>query len=100
VAEHLEGFKTQALESPPPILLVDGMWVKIAYPTGECRLDAQGRRRAVKRKQKRGVLRASQFSERACKSSRKRVKGFCSTWGLAFPACPHDPKPFNESRHS
>ena len=39
VAEHLEGFKTHALESPPPILLVDGMWVKIAYPTGECRLD-------------------------------------------------------------
>ena len=44
--------------------------------------------------------RAIQFSERACRSSRKRVKGFCSTWGLAFPACPHDPKPFNESRHS
>jgi transposase-like protein len=58
VAEHLEGFKTQALESPPPILLVDGMWVKIAYPTGECRLDAQGRRRAVKRKQQRVVLSA------------------------------------------
>src|SRR6266700_4077887 len=58
VAEHLEGFKTQALESPPPILLVDGMWVKIAYPTGECRLDAQGRRRAVKHKQKRVVLSA------------------------------------------
>ena len=58
VAAHLEGFKTQPLESPPPILLVDGMWVKIAYPTGECRLDAQGRRRAVKRKQKRVVLSA------------------------------------------
>jgi hypothetical protein len=34
------------------------MWVKIAYPTGACRLDAQGRRRAVKRKQKRVVLSA------------------------------------------
>src|SRR5262249_22405367 len=49
---------THALEGPPPIILVDGMWVKIAYPTGECRLDAQGRRRAVKRKQKRVVLSA------------------------------------------
>ena len=58
VAEHLAGFKTQALESPPPILLVDGMWVTIAYPTGEYRLDAQGRRRAVKRKQKRVGLSA------------------------------------------
>ena len=58
VAEPLEGCKTHALESPPPILLVDGMWVKIAYPTGDCRLEAQGRRRAGKRKQKRVVLRA------------------------------------------
>jgi len=58
VAEHLAGFKTHVLASPPPIILVDGMWVKIAYPTGECRLDAQGRRRAVKRKQKRVVLSA------------------------------------------
>jgi putative transposase len=58
VAEHLEGFKTQPLESPPPILLVDGMWVTIASPTGAYRLDAQGRRRSVKRQQKRVVLRA------------------------------------------
>ena len=50
--------KTQALASPPPMLLVDGMWVKIAYPTGEYRHEAQGRRRSVKRKQKRGVLSA------------------------------------------
>jgi transposase-like protein len=55
VAEHLDGFKTHALASPPPMLLVDGMWVKIASPTGECRLEAQGRRRAVKRTQKRVV---------------------------------------------
>ena len=27
--------------------------------------------------------RAIQFSERGCKSSLKRVKGFCSTWGFA-----------------
>jgi len=56
VTEPLAVCKTQALESPPPMLLVDGMWVKIAYPTVEYRHDAQGRRRAVKRKPKRVVL--------------------------------------------
>ena len=30
-----------------------------------------------------GEGRAIQFSERDCKSSPKRVKGFCSMWGLA-----------------
>jgi hypothetical protein len=29
------------------------------------------------------LARAIQFSERGCKSSLKRVKGFCSTWGFA-----------------
>ena len=58
VTEQLAVFKMQALESPPPVLLVDGMWGKIAYPTGEYRHDAQGRRRSVKRKQKRVVLSA------------------------------------------
>ena len=58
VTAQLAVFKTQALASPPPILLVDGMWVKIAYPTGEYHHDAQGRRRSVKRKQKRVVLSA------------------------------------------
>lgn len=38
--------------------MVDGMWVHLAYPTGEHREDAQGRRRAVKRKATRGVLTA------------------------------------------
>jgi len=27
--------KTPTLESPPPLLLVEGLWVKSAYPTGE-----------------------------------------------------------------
>jgi len=58
VGQQAEAFKTQPLAAPPPILLVDGMWVTIAYPTGEYRLDAQGRRRAVKRKQKRVGLSA------------------------------------------
>jgi len=33
------------VEAPPPIILVDGMWVKIAYPSGEMTMDTQGRRR-------------------------------------------------------
>ena len=58
MAKQVEAFKTPPLEAPPPILLVDGMWVKIAYPTGEIVEDAQGRRRAAKRQQKRVVLSA------------------------------------------
>ena len=58
VTQQLAVFKMQALESPPPVLLVDGMWGKIAYPTCLYRHDAQGRRRSVKRKQKRVVLSA------------------------------------------
>lgn len=58
VTKHMEAFKKQPLASPPPIVLVDGMWIKIAYPTDEISEDSQGRRRSVKRKQKRVVLSA------------------------------------------
>ena len=58
VTEPLAVCKTQVLESPPPMLLGDGLGVKIASPTGEYRHDAQGRRRSIKRKQKRVVLSA------------------------------------------
>jgi transposase-like protein len=58
VGQRAEAFKTQPLEAPPPMLLVDGMWIKIAYPSGKLTVDSQGRRRAVKRKQKRVMLSA------------------------------------------
>ena len=58
MAKQVDAFKTTPLEAPPPILLVEGMWVKIAYPTGDIVEDAQGRRRAAKRQQKRVVLSA------------------------------------------
>jgi putative transposase len=58
VGQGAEAFKTQRLEAPPPIILVDGMWIKIASPTGEMTGDTRGRRRAVKRKQKRVMLSA------------------------------------------
>jgi len=58
VGQRAEAFKTQPLAAPPPILLVDGMWIKIAYPSGKMTVDSQGRRRAVKRQQKRVMLSA------------------------------------------
>lgn len=58
MAKQMDAFKTTPLAEPPPVLLVDGMWVKIAYPTGDIVEDAQGRRRAAKRQQKRVVLSA------------------------------------------
>jgi transposase-like protein len=58
VTKHMEAFQKEPLASPPPIGLVDGMWVKIAYPPDEISEDSRGRRRSVKRKQKRVVLSA------------------------------------------
>jgi transposase-like protein len=58
VAAQVKALKSAAIEGPPAVVLVDGMWVKIAYPTGEQRQDAQGRLRAVKGKEKRVVLSA------------------------------------------
>jgi len=58
VGQRAEAFKTQSRAAPPPIILVDGMWVKVAYPNGAMTVETQGRRRAVKRKQKRVRLSA------------------------------------------
>ena len=58
LAERGEAWKPRRLATPPPIVMVDGCWIKIAYPSGEGRMDALGRRRAVKRQEKRVVLTA------------------------------------------
>ena len=58
VTAHVEAFKSQPLASPPPVVRVDGLWVKSAYPTGEITVDSQGRRRPAKRKHRRVVLSA------------------------------------------
>ena len=58
MGQRAEAFKTQPLAAHPPMLLVDGMWIKIAYPSGKMTVDSQGRRRAVKRQQKR-VMRSA-----------------------------------------
>ena len=58
VTARVDAFKSEPLVSPPPVIMVDGMWVKIAYPTGEIKADARGRRRYAKRKHKRVMLSA------------------------------------------
>ena len=56
--ERAQAFKTARLETPPPIVLVDGLWLKLAVPTGEYTTDARGRRRPVKEQQQRVMLTA------------------------------------------
>ena len=57
--EHrAQAFTTAPLEAPPPIGLVDGLWLKLAVPTGEYTTDAQGRRRPVQERQQRVMLTA------------------------------------------
>jgi transposase-like protein len=45
-----------AMTETPPVLLVDGIWVTVMYPTGKHRKDCAGRLRAEKRGQRRVVL--------------------------------------------
>lgn len=56
--ERAQAFKTARLETPPPIVLVDGLWLKLAVPTGDIKRDAVGRKRPVKHKAKRVMLTA------------------------------------------
>jgi hypothetical protein len=53
-----QAFKTARLENPPPMVLVDGLWLKLAVPTGEGKTDASGRRRAGQGQQKLVMLTA------------------------------------------
>jgi transposase-like protein len=56
--KQVKAWKSATLEVPPAVVIGDGLWGKIASPTGEQCLDTQGRLRAVKRKEKRVVLSA------------------------------------------
>jgi hypothetical protein len=58
VETHVKAVKSAAIKAPPTVVMVAGMWVKIASPTGAPHLDAPGRQRAVKRQEKRVVLSA------------------------------------------
>ena len=54
----MQAFTRAPWADPPPVVRVEGIWVKSAYPTGHVKRDAQGRRRAAQRKQTRVVLTA------------------------------------------
>ena len=56
--ERARAFQTVRVTSPPPILLVDGLWLKLAVPTGESTRDAVGRKRPVKHQETRVMLTA------------------------------------------
>jgi putative transposase len=56
--ERAHAFKTARVPVPPPIVLVDGLWLKLAVPTGAWQTDRSGRRRTVKHQQKRVMLTA------------------------------------------
>jgi putative transposase len=56
--QRAQVFKTARLQAPPPIVLVDGLWLTLAVPTGAWKTDSSGRRRAVKHKQTRVMLTA------------------------------------------
>ena len=51
--ERAQTFKTARLVAPPPIVLVDGLWLTLAVPSGEITADASGRKRPVKHTQQR-----------------------------------------------
>jgi transposase-like protein len=56
--ERAQAFQTARLAHPPPIVLVDGLWLKLAVPTGEVTSDRLGRKRPVKHQGKRVMLTA------------------------------------------
>src|SRR3990172_2089191 len=58
VQSQMEAWRSQPLTETPPVLLVDGVWVKILYPTGETWTDARGHVRQQVRGEERVILAA------------------------------------------
>ena len=56
VAELAEAVRGGPLTRVPPVVMLDGVWVTLLEPTGEEGRDAQGRRRARKRRRKVALL--------------------------------------------
>ena len=52
----MEQWRDQPLAETPPILIVDGVWVSIQYPTGETFTDRSGHQRHKVRHQERVIL--------------------------------------------
>jgi transposase-like protein len=58
IQHKVSAWQQSKLEQTPPIVLVDGVWVKILYPTGETWLDQAGHKRQQQRGQERVILAA------------------------------------------
>jgi len=56
VQDIMTTWRSQPLEATPPVLLVDGVWVKILYPTGQTWTDASGPVRQEVRGEERVLL--------------------------------------------
>jgi transposase-like protein len=56
VHSQVQAWQEQPIETSPPILIVDGVWVKILYPTGETWVDHSGHTRQEMRVQERVLL--------------------------------------------
>lgn len=56
VEAKVEAWRTAPFEETPAILIVDGVWVKILYPTGQTWTDKSGHRRQEMRAEERVIL--------------------------------------------
>lgn len=56
VQETMDTWRNQVIDATPPVLLVDGVWVKILYPTGQTWTDASGHVRQEVRGEERVIL--------------------------------------------
>jgi len=56
VGRLVSALRQGTLERVPPVVLVDGLWVKVLVPTGEEFVDRRGRQRPRLRRQKVGLL--------------------------------------------
>jgi transposase-like protein len=56
VSRLVEAFHKGALGQIPPVVLLDGLWVKVMEPTGERFVDSKGRNRPRVRRKKVGLL--------------------------------------------
>jgi len=56
VQSKMDAWRQQPIPQTPPILIVDGVWVTILYPTGETWIDRSGHQRQQVRGQERVIL--------------------------------------------
>jgi transposase-like protein len=55
---RMDAWRCQRLVETPPVIIIDGVWVEILYPTGEIWTDRSGHQRQKRRGQKRVILAA------------------------------------------